>query len=198
MTVFTINQTKPVDQQIETRWSRMSTSEERRFWLERWKWSETLERASSKQQMERPASRANRPFQIERNSRCLNRATWNISPHIPVSRTKRKRYKQQKESKGHALHEETCVCSEEDIYLSIINSIQLQLPVKPMETKLESHANEFLVGDRRCFPAWGWNIPSFCNRISRFEAFCALAMKTLNNQNISSLFWFPCKQTALV
>lgn len=99
-----------------------------------------------------------------------------------------KKYEQQKESKGHSPHEETCVCSGEDIYLSIINSIQLQLPVKPMETKLESHANEFLVRDRRCFPAWGCNIPSCCNRISCFQAFCALAMKTLNNQNISSLF----------
>lgn len=127
-----------------------------RFWLERWKRSEILEQASSKQQKEWPASRANRLFQIERNSGCLNRATWNISPHIlspALPRTTGKRYEQQKESKGHSPHEETCVCSGEDIYLSIINSIQLQLPVKPMETKLESHANEFLVGDRRCFPA---------------------------------------------
>lgn len=104
------------------------------------------------------------------------------------SQNKERRYEQQKESKGHSPHGETCVCGGEDSYLSIINSIQLQLPVKPMETKLESHANEFLVGDRRCFPAWGCNIPSCCNRISCFQAFCALAMKTLNNQNKSSLF----------
>lgn len=97
-------------------------------------------------------------------------------------------YEQLKESKGHSPHEETCVCRGEDISLSIINSIQLQLPVKPMETKLESHANEFLLGDRRCFAAWGCNISSCCNRISCFQAFCALAMKTVNNQNISSLF----------
>lgn len=46
---------------------------------EKGKWSETMERAGSKHVMECPSCCANRLFQIERNSRRLNRATWNIS-----------------------------------------------------------------------------------------------------------------------
>lgn len=49
------------------------TGEQRR------KWSETMERAGSKHLMNYPACWANRLLQIERNSRHLNRATWNIS-----------------------------------------------------------------------------------------------------------------------
>lgn len=44
------------------------------------KWSATMERVGSKHLMECPARRANKLFQIEKNSRRLNRATWNISP----------------------------------------------------------------------------------------------------------------------
>lgn len=43
------------------------------------KWSETTQHAGSKHLMECPACWANRLLQIERNSRRLNRATWNIS-----------------------------------------------------------------------------------------------------------------------
>lgn len=43
------------------------------------KWSETTQHAGSKHLMECPAWWANRLLQIERNSRRLNRATWNIS-----------------------------------------------------------------------------------------------------------------------
>lgn len=46
---------------------------------EKGKWSETMEHAGSKHLMECPACWANRLFQIERNSRRLNRATRNIS-----------------------------------------------------------------------------------------------------------------------
>lgn len=43
------------------------------------KWGETTEHAGSKHLMECPTCWANRLLQIEKNSRCLNRATWNIS-----------------------------------------------------------------------------------------------------------------------
>lgn len=44
------------------------------------KWSETMEHAGSKHLMECPVCWANRPLQIEWNSRRLNRATWDVSP----------------------------------------------------------------------------------------------------------------------
>lgn len=59
------------------------------------KWSETTERAGSKHLMECPACWANRLLQIERNSRRLNRATWNISScsfsPVPIGKAGQKR-----------------------------------------------------------------------------------------------------------
>lgn len=74
----------------------------------RGKWSETMEHAGSEHLMEWPASRANRLFQIERNSGRLNSQTWNISPVLSVGSHSTKRERQKKQVLS--LPCETCFC----------------------------------------------------------------------------------------